>query len=332
LVLDLRGRAKYNSHFGIISQEPTTGELGKSSLAFDYDPRQSLSDQFIGPSSADGGGDGSLERTLRHLGTVTVSPQYDNTNAMAVSMGLGSSAGVSMYSATSSAGFPRVKMEQEEYGGHQARLGKRHGDGHPPSSSLDDQVDDSRDAAQNYGVHPDSGGHQAFKRRRGNYDQDTDRSSSSTRLGPPAGHIHHQSAAHGFPADQQHATASRPNSFGVSRIPSWRMDTSALVDPMVVGGHLQQSTTDGEVRVVPHMRNDGGGSDPQLWGMHAAEEEQRLMCPVPICREVYIGKQVMLKHMRTHNEQVCDVFALRNDRATDMHTANLFPSGLDRKI
>ena len=175
LFLDLRGRAKYNSHFSINSQELTTGELGKPSLSYDSDPRQSLSDQFIGPSSAhDGGGDGSLEPIFRHPGTV----QYDDTHAMAVSIGLEGSANVSVYGAMSFAGFPPVKMKQEEYEGHQARLGKRHADGHPPSSSLDDPMDDSRDAAQNYGVHPDSGRHQAFKRRRDNYDQDTDRSSS----------------------------------------------------------------------------------------------------------------------------------------------------------
>ena len=291
--------------FGIASQEPTTGELGKSSLSFDYDPRQSLSEQFIGPGSADGGGDGSLERTIRHLGSTTISLPYSNTNAVAMGVGLGGSAGMSMYNVAPSSSFARVKMEQQEYPiGGQARLRKRHSDG-LSSRSLEDQADDNRDGVQHYASHPDSSGQQLFKRRRGNYDQDTERSSSSTRLGPPS----HQPAAHGFPGDQQHATVSRSSSLGVARIPSWRMDTPAFTDPAVVGGPLQQSTaTDGEVRVIPHMRKDGGSSDPQLWGMHAAEDEPRLICPVSICRQVYIGKQVMAEHMRTHSEQVCDAF------------------------
>jgi hypothetical protein len=227
---------------------------------------------------------------------------------MAMGMGLGGSAGGSMYDAASSATFPRVKMEQHEYSiGGQARLGKRHSDGHSPNS-LGDQADDSHGAARNYGTHPDSSGQQLFKRRRGNNDQDIDRSSSSARPGPPTDHVYQQPTAHGFPTVQQHPTASRSSSFGVARIPSWRMDASAFVDSTTAGGLLQQSTATGEVRVVPHMRNDGGGSDPQLWGMHAAEDEPTLTCPVPICRQVFVGKQVMVEHMRTHNEQVCGFF------------------------
>lgn len=230
---------------------------------------------------------------------------------MAMGMGLGGSAGVPMYDAAPSTTFSRVKTEQTDYSiGGQARLGKRHSDGHSPNS-LGDQADESRDAVQNYGTHPDSSGQQLFKRRRGNNDQDMDRSSSSARPGPPIGHVYHHPTGHGLATAQQHATASRSSSFGVARIPSWRMDASTFADSTTAGGLLQQQSTatDGEVRVVPHMRNDGGGNDPQLWGMHAAEDEPTLTCPVPICRQVFVGKQVMVKHMRTHNEQVCGCFS-----------------------
>lgn len=44
----------------------------------------------------------------------------------------------------------------------------------------------------------------------------------------------------------------------------------------------------------------------------AAEDDMRLTCPVPVCRQVYVGKQTMLSHMRTHNEQVrpCSLLTL----------------------
>lgn len=356
-------------------------------MTFDYDPRQSLSEQFIGPGNADGGGDGSLERALRHLGTAPVAAHQYGSGNVEVAMGMGvggsgsgpSSAGAgaaAQYAGGASASgaalpsrTPRVKMETQEYPirtTSQAR--KRHsGDLSTPSS--EDQIDDGTLAQSFHHGHGGNGSHhhyesgqQVFKRRRGNDDDgDVERPTSSSRFEPlvqsnnnnsttSAQSSHqHQQATHRFASADSQATtgpaagasSSRAdgnsnNSYGVARIPSWRVDASFAngnAPTGAAGAHQQPPTNSnnantmatatatidaGDVRVVvPRtLRDDGGGgggrSDPQQqlqYSMHPAQayaqhDELTLTCPVPICRQVFVGKAVMLKHMRTHNEEV----------------------------
>lgn len=216
-------------------------------------------------------------------------------------MSAGGPSGSGMPNSSNSASLPRVKTEPDF---PQTRPGKRHSDG--MSSSFGDEGDNGRDSHYNSGSHPDGG--QQFKRRRGNDDQSGVRSSSSTRLVPssPAYHQSSHGLSNGNRQQQQQQPLEEGGSYGVERIPLWRADASLANVPTTATGLLQQSATnDGEVRVVPRAREEGGSSDPQQWGTHTAQDEPRLTCPVPICRQVFIGKDMIVKHMRTHNEQVC---------------------------
>lgn len=216
-------------------------------------------------------------------------------------LGVGSSAGPGM-SGSTLASFPQGKAEQDF---SLSRPRKRNSDG---MSSPGEEADDGRGIQYNLGNHPD-GGQQQFKRRRGNGDHDVERSTRPIPLaGPPTSyHQPPHGPSGGDRQQQQQQPAQQGGSFGIARIPSWRVDASVTHNPATAtGGVLQQSiSTDGEVRVVPRVREDGGSSDPQQWGTPASQDEPRLTCPVPICRQVFVGKQMIVEHMRTHNSQVC---------------------------
>lgn len=190
---------------------------------------------------------------------------------------------------------------------------KRHSDGLSESLTDDQLEDSSRPTQQGYYSNHHDGGHpQMYKRRRGNDDIDVQRpgsSSSSSRFVPggasssltPLQYPSHSSHTYA-PPEQASSSRLDDDTYGVTRIPSWRVDAS-YPNPSGSAPH-GQTANDGEVRGVPRVRDDGGGGDPQQWGTHVPQDEPRLTCPVPICRQVFVGKQVMLKHMRTHNEQV----------------------------
>jgi hypothetical protein len=160
----------------------------------------------------------------------------------------------------------------------------------------------------------------AQKKRRGNDEESMDADQSPPPRYNPAGNTSsHQPQ---YTSQQQLAGSStdhRASSAAAGRASGWHADASSLpadVTPSLASTSHTQSRPSGEVRVVHRTTPEhGGGEDPLATrGTHPAEEELRLTCPVPICRQVYIGKQTMLLHMRTHNEQVIALLVVRSQR------------------